>query len=223
MGGFGALHLAMQHSHLFGAVFALSPGLFDARGFETHWMLSPPYTAAWWMTADRMRSWPRSEVPARLVGLSASLQASERFGYRRGFLLAYGAAFAPAPEAGPPYVAYPIGRMGEIDAANLEHFRAGYGALDEKVRIHAEALRALRGIGIDVGRNDRLAWVPRGARYFADLLGQAGIDVQFTEHDGGHLDRLGERIETQMLPFLSRTLDVRRERDPVREQAGESP
>ena len=56
MGGFGALHLAMRHPDLFGAVFALSPGLFDSLGFETHWMLSPPYADAWWMTVDRMHT-----------------------------------------------------------------------------------------------------------------------------------------------------------------------
>jgi len=206
MGGFGALRLAMQHAGLFGAVFALSPGLFDREGFETHWMLSAPYAAAWWMTVDRMHSWPRVAAPERLVELSASLQASERFGYRRGFLLAYGAAFAPVPNAGPPYVAYPIGRTGEVDGESLERFRSGYGALEEKVQSQAEALHELRGIGIDVGRNDRLAWIPRGARHFADLLGQAGVDVTFTEHDGGHVDRLGERIESEMLPFFSRLL-----------------
>ncbi len=204
MGGFGALHLAMRHPDLFGAVFALSPGLFDSLGFETHWMLSPPYAQAWWMTVDRMRAWPAGDAPARLAELSASLQASERFGYRRNFMLAYGAAFAPAPEAGPPWVAYPIGRTGRVDAADLERFRCGYGALEDKVCSHADALRRLRGIGIDVGRNDALAWSSRGARHFADLLHQAGAEVQITEHDGGHIDRLGERIETEMLPFFSR-------------------
>ena len=215
MGGFGALHLAMRHPDVFGAVFALSPGLFDAQGFEEHWMLAPPYVEAWWKTVDRMQSWPRAEAPARLVALSASLQASERFGYRRGFVLAYGAAFAPAPQAGPPFVAYPIERSGGLNAESYERFRAGYGGLEAKVQRHTEALRALRGIGLDVGRNDHLAWIPRGARRLSVLLAQAGIEHRLTEHDGGHLDRLGERIETEMLPFFSHVL--------VGEKEGEDP
>lgn len=210
MGGFGALHLAMHHPETFGAVFALSPGLFDEHGLEDFGFLSEPYVEAWFIQAERMRAWPVSEAPARLADFAGELQAAEgRFNSRRGFGYAYGAAFAPDPDAGAPFVAFPFARDGDrvaIDPARLERFRGGFGHLAEKIHAHEAALRSLRGIGIDVGREDRLAWIPAGARRFTALLGDAGIPCRLTEHDGGHVDRLGERIESEMLPFFSRIL-----------------
>ncbi len=211
MGGFGALSLAMRHPDLFGAVFALSPALFDERGLEDRGTLTPPYVEAWLIDAERMRGWPREEAPDRLAGLAAELlRADGAFAYRRAFALAYGAAFAPDPEAGPPWVAHPFqrrdGRL-EVDPERVELFRAGLGHLEEKVARHEPALRALRGIGLDIGRNDPLAWVPRGTRELSRLLAEAGIPHQLTEHEGGHVDHLGERVEQVMLPFFSRTLE----------------
>lgn len=37
-------------------------------------------------------------------------------------------------------------------------------------------------------------------------LGPAREEGRLLEHDGGHVDRLGERIETRMLPFFSEML-----------------
>jgi len=196
MGGFGALHLAMRHPDVFGAAFAESPGLFDEEGLEDEGMLTPPYAAGWRIQTDRMRTWPEQEAPARLAGLSHQLlSSSSYFSYRMGFDLAYGAAFSPAPDAGPPFVSW-----------DPERLRSGFGRLAEKVARHREALAGLRGLQIDIGRRDRLAWIPRGARRLSQLLGQAGIEHRLTEHDGGHEDRLGSRLETEMLPFFSRVL-----------------
>ncbi len=196
MGGFGALHLAMRHPDVFGAVFAESPGLFDEGGLEDEGMLTPPYAAGWRIQTERMGGWPEQEAPARLVGLSRQLlSSSSYFSYRMGFDLAYAAAFSPDPDAGPPFVWW-----------DPERLRSGFGHLAEKVARHREALATLRGIHIDIGRGDRLAWIPRGARRLSQLLGEAGIEHRLTEHDGGHVDRLSSRIEAEMLPFFSRVL-----------------
>ncbi len=210
MGGFGALHLAMRHPDLFGAVFAISPTLFAEGGLEDQGMLSPPYVAAWRLESERMRSWPTDVAPARMAEFVASLYTADGgFAYRRGFAFAYGAAFAPAPAATPPWVAFPFGVDGDWLVADPEHkarLEAGCGDLSAKVARHGADLGRLRAIGLDIGRNDRLAWVPRGTRRFSELLAEAGIRHRLTEHDGGHIDRFGERVETEMLPFLSRIL-----------------
>jgi S-formylglutathione hydrolase FrmB len=36
MGGFGALNLAMRHPEVFGAVYALAPGLYSPDGLESY-------------------------------------------------------------------------------------------------------------------------------------------------------------------------------------------
>jgi len=210
MGGFGALNFAMRHPERFGSVFALSPNLFDERGLEDLGILSDPYVEAWLIQEERMASWPAAEAAARLASFAEELQRADwRFARRRLFAYAYGAAFAPDPAGRPPFVAFPFSRKNGrivVDADRVEKLRAGIGDLEEKVRRYGAAFRSLRGIGFDIGRNDRLDWVPRGARRLSRLLLEAGIPNQITEHDGGHNDRLGERIESEMIPFFSRTL-----------------
>ncbi len=172
-------------------------------------MLSAPYVEGWRIQTRRMRAWPTAEAPARLVGFSHELlAASNRFAYRSGFALAYAAAFAPAPAAGPPFVSW-----------EPERLRAGFGDLERKVADHHHALASLRGLHIDIGRNDGLPWIPRGARHLSRLLADAGIDHRLTEHDGGHVDRLGSRIEQQMLPFFSSALCQPHDAATVRTEA----
>jgi hypothetical protein len=179
MGGFGALHLAMRHPDTFGAVFALSPALFDEQGLRDRGMLTPPYAQAWRLTQARMAEWPVAEGPRRLVALADDLfRADGEFNYRRGFAYAYGAAFAPAPQSGPPYVEYPIQwEVGHpvTDPQGVARWEEGLGNLQDKVRRHGSALRRLRGIGIDIGQSDRLRWVPRGARRLSQLLTAARV------------------------------------------------
>ena len=43
-------------------------------------------------------------------------------------------------------------------------------------------------------------------RRFAALLGERGIRHRLLEHDGGHVDHLGVRIEREALPVFARTL-----------------
>ena len=208
VGGFGALHLAMRHPDVFGAVFALSPGLFAENGLEDFGFLSEPYVDAWLWQQDRMRAWPADRADGLFAAFAGELGAADgRFNARRLFGYAYGAAFTPDPGAGPPWVAFPFAREGGrivADSLRLANYREGFGQLAAKVDSHQIALRSLRGIGIDIGRNDALKWVPQGARRFAELLLGVGVACRLTEHDGGHVDRLGDRIETEMLPFFSR-------------------
>ncbi|MBZ5640324.1 MAG: esterase family protein [Acidobacteriia bacterium] len=210
MGGLGALHLAMRHPDLFGAVYALSPEVFDEKGLDDQGMLSrPALVKAWRIESERIAGWPAAEGPARLLQFVGELYAanSQRFNRSRAFAYAYGAAFAPDPGGGPPFMAYPLRESAGTTVMDPERRRLwedGYGGWEAKIAAHREGLRSLRAIGLDIGRNDALAWVPRGARRVADLLRQSGIEPEVNEHDGGHWDRLGERIEQGLLPFIAR-------------------
>jgi pimeloyl-ACP methyl ester carboxylesterase len=197
MGGFGALHMAMRHPDRFAAVYALSPTLFDERGLEDGGFLSRPFLDAYRSDAARLRRGPPDQAAARFVHFMDALFATgRRFDYLRALAYAYAAAVAPAPDRGPPFSA-------RDDAARL---RAGLGDLAIEIGVHAAALRRMRGIALDIGRADHFAWIPRGARRFAALLAERGIRHRLLEHDGGHVDHLGERLEREALPFFARTL-----------------
>lgn len=68
-------------------------------------------------------------------------------------------------------------------------------------------LRRLRGIAFDVGTRDILV----GAnRQFTEALTRNKIEHAFEVFEGGHTDKVRERIETKMLPFMSQMLVLQR-------------
>jgi hypothetical protein len=214
MGGFGALHVAMLHPDAFGAVYAIGPEAFDETGLDDLGIVTRPVLVkAWFLTQDRMAGWPAQEAPRRLAGLMGELYAADsgRFNRPRGSAYAYGAAFAPDPRGGPPYVAYPWRETASGPVADPEYrlaWERGYGAWEEKIARNLEGLRSLRAIGIDVAAGDlkraSRAWIPRGGRKVAALFREAGIGIEYVEHDGEHYDRLAARIEQGLLPFFAR-------------------
>jgi S-formylglutathione hydrolase len=98
-----------------------------------------------------------------------------------------------AVEAGPP----PL--FAEVTARDrwLQHLPAENG-------------RRLRAIAIDFGRQDSLAHIPSTARQLAASLRDAGATVELDEYEGGHSDRVGERVAEHVLPFFRRTLSFAR-------------
>jgi hypothetical protein len=68
-------------------------------------------------------------------------------------------------------------------------------------------LARLRGLAFDVGSRDEFPHIPLSCRAFARSLQRNRVAHTFEEYDGGHSDRVPERIETKMLPFFSRVLD----------------
>jgi S-formylglutathione hydrolase FrmB len=62
----------------------------------------------------------------------------------------------------------------------------------------------LRAIHFDCGTADE---VLIDSRAFADALTAAGVPYVFETHDGGHLNRVAQRVETRVLPFFSEELE----------------
>jgi enterochelin esterase-like enzyme len=190
MGGFGALDLAMRHPDVFGSVYALSPGLFAPGGLETTQMFADDE-----VIADFLALQQRSDADD--VGrASADLR----------FSVAYGAAFAPDPDAGFPHVSYPFTAVGSArDESVWARWEAGYGGVAEEVAEFEGNLRSLRGIALDYGTNDQYAWIPDGVAHLTEQLVEHRIPVQVTSHDGGH-GSIGARAETVMFPFFAEML-----------------
>jgi hypothetical protein len=69
-------------------------------------------------------------------------------------------------------------------------------------------LLKLAAIAIDYGTKDEYAYIPAGCVYLSALLNSVGVRHQLLSFDGGHSDRVRERIEEYMLPFFSKYLSA---------------
>jgi hypothetical protein len=65
-------------------------------------------------------------------------------------------------------------------------------------------LERYRAIAIDVGDSDPLG--ADNTRLDAALT-RLGIEHEFEEYEGDHMNRVGERFRDHVLPFFSRELD----------------
>lgn len=204
MGGFGALNLAIHHPEIFGAVYSLSPGLFDSQGLADSQMFASPNTVNNLMEGlTSISSLPPDQAENAFRKFFAAAGNEEKFA------LAYGAAFSPAPDKKPPYILYPYHiQNGEPvrDEMVWKQWESGFGG----IAIHLQAFKAnllkLKAIGIEYGQQDEYAWVPRGCQYLSQLMHSARIEHTLLVFQGGHFDKLSQRIEGYMLPFFSKEL-----------------
>jgi S-formylglutathione hydrolase len=196
MGGSGALSIAMHHPDLFSAVFAESPGLFDKDG-----------------ATDRLGDQAVIDdvlaLDAQVAGLTpqaavAQIKTAALGGEDIQFELAYGAAFVPDPKS-PTLMQFPFrtenGKTVRDDAV-WARWEAGFGNLPAKIDQYKSNLAQYKGIAIDWGTHDEYPWIPKGCEYTVGLLKAAGLDATGSTFDGGHMDKLDDRMVNHMLPFM---------------------
>ncbi len=201
MGGFGAINLAMRHPDLFSAAYLLSPGLFDEDGLAQSMMFDSPNKPRNFLeeTQPELQALTPDEALTRISKYEGALE----------FTIAYGAAFAPNPEAPPPYFDYPMSLVdGDLERIPKlwKQWEQGFGGWQAKVKQNRENLLALRGILIDYAEDDRLAWIPLGSEYLSQVLTENGIPNTLLHYPGNHGDLWGERLQRVMLPFFDRVL-----------------
>jgi S-formylglutathione hydrolase FrmB len=200
MGGFSALDLAMRHPDIFSASYSLSPGMFDENGLADSQMFRD---------MDRMPAYIKRLEALHKMTRDEALQEMTQYEGNFGFTVAYGAAFAPDPDLGPPFFDFPFEmKNGQAKRTQKvwQRWENGFGGWPEKIAEYHDNLASLRGIVIDYGINDGLKWIPRGSEYVAKLLTEAGIPNQIYRFEGGHGDKVEERILNVMLPFFNQVL-----------------
>jgi enterochelin esterase-like enzyme len=199
MGGFGALNIAMHHPEVFGAVYSMSPGLFDEKGLEESFMFSNETMIRAFISYQKdLESLPLEEAQNKMF-----INSSEEF------TLAYGDAFAPNPELPPPYLDYPYKEVaGKLvrDEEVWKKWKSGFGGIAGEAVQYKDNLLKLKGIVVDYGINDENAWIPKGCVYYGEQLSAVGIPVKVESYNGNHSSQLGERIRDHMLPFFSTLL-----------------
>lgn len=198
MGGFGALNIAMHHPDVFGAVFSISPGLFDMAGLPDSQMFASETTISAFIDAQKaVLAKPKEQQLAAVLSMADN------------FTVAYGMAFAPNPQKPPFYFDYPYnvsnGRLVR-DEVIWKEWESGFGGIAEEIGRYKDNLLQLKGIVVDYGTHDEFAWIPRGCVYFDQQLTAGGIPHEMAVHEGDHQSQLGERVLGHMMPFFSTLL-----------------
>jgi enterochelin esterase-like enzyme len=168
-GGFGALRMGLDRPEVFAAIGShAGDSAFEAS-------ILPELTRA-------------AIAYDRAGGLSGFIAAFEQDRSRVDFtglmLLAYAAAYAPAPEAGLPFCELPIDpRSGELRNEVFARFLA-HDPL-QLVERDAHALRSATLVYLDAGDRDEHG-LQFGARRLAALLSSRSVNVRHEEFSGGH-------------------------------------
>lgn len=140
--GLSALLLAARHPDVFSAVSMLHPLLFYP-GYSVNEAFMQSKVGRSMMidlVADASAFAPGTESDK----LRNRFPADEYIPFVLSEALAYGMAYAPAVEAGPPYVNYPYRELdGQPDSVALALWENGLGNLEEKLAMYADELREL--------------------------------------------------------------------------------
>lgn len=198
MGGFGALNIAMHRPDVFGAVYSMSPGLFDENGLAESQMFD---------SENLIHNFVKYE--SGLSALPLEEAQTRMFPSPQQFALSYGFAFAPNPDRHPPYFDYPFTEVDSQlvrDDVIWKKWESGFGGVTDEVQQYKDNFLKLKGIVVDYGEYDEFNWIPKGCIYFGEQLTAAGIPVKVESYSGSHQSMLGERIRDYMLPFFSKTL-----------------
>jgi S-formylglutathione hydrolase len=181
MGGYGALKIAMKHPDVFGAVYGTSSCCLT--------YMPPAVTSQSQPAARKLTSFDEADKAPFPVRVS----------------FAFAAAWSPDPTKPPFFSESPLSENsddGERSAAVLARWQANIPTY--MADQYVTNLRRLRGIAFDAGTQEPA--IQNSNRQFAEALKRNRIEHTFEVFDGGHTDKVRERIETKMLPFFSRSL-----------------
>ena len=121
--------------------------------------------------------------------------------YPNKSVFARAAAWSPNPQRPPFYVDLPV-----EDGVERPEIQAKWlaNSIIPMLDQYAYSLKRYSAIMFDVGLQDGLLDVNRRLH---EAMEQAGIEHSFETYEGGHNDRISERIQTSVLPFFSRNLE----------------
>ena len=180
MGGYGAIKLAMKHPDVFAAVYGTSSCCVNL--------------------------FPGKSPTAKQLEEAAALKSFDAAANHKSFFvqltLAYAAAFSPNPAKPPFYADFPDGSDASAENAKARWLANIPNFMVDQYRTN---LSKLRGIAFDAGTKEE-GFIQQPNREFSETLKRNRIKHTFEVLEGGHGDKLNERIEFKILPFFSRLL-----------------
>ena len=193
MGGYGAIHLAILHPDVFSVAYGMNPCCLCCLGLDE-------------VAEDPVRLWRSLEEARSADELWRALTEGDDIWPIA--IIAVAAAFSPAPERPPLYVALPFaledGRLVPTDA--LERWNEGYPTA--LVARRAEGLRSLRGLAFDAAFNDEFGHILPSTRALSDSLIAHEVPHLYEVYEGDHRNRMRERMATRILPWIAERLSA---------------
>jgi glucans biosynthesis protein C len=207
VGGLGALELGLRHPDVFATVYAMSPALLDEKGIDNLGAITQKATRGW---AANLKQWQGLNETSRRKSfrdyMNSRLNSPGRQNFMEGLFVSYAGAVSPDLQLPYPHIELPSANSTGDEKELKRRFDQGMGGWPDKLRTYLGGTPRLKAITIEYGRNDEYEWIRRGADYVSGLMQTLGIPNQLVLHEGGHDSTLGRRLETAMLPEVSKSL-----------------
>ena len=179
MGGYGAIRIGMKRPDVFANLYLMSACCLEEG--------SLPKAES--MTAvEAIKTREQVEEAAKAPGFGSSV------------VLALAAAWSPNPKNPPLFLDLPV-KDGKPRPDIVAKWKANTPV--EMVAQHADNLNLYYSIAIDVGTADTLL---ESNRLLHSALTKLRIPHTFEEYDGDHVNRIAQRLESNVLPFFARHL-----------------
>lgn len=190
MGGYGAIHLAISRPGVFSVVWAMSPcclAATDDFGFGND---------AWKRAAG-------VETPEDIENLL------ENRDFYAVALLGVLSAFSHEAGEPPVYGDFPFDIVrGEVVLNDAAYDRYLDSLPISQISAARDDLRNLRGLGLGVGLGDQFLHIPPGTIELSQRLGAERIPHLLDVYDGDHRQKVGDRLETLVLPWAGARLSL---------------
>jgi len=189
MGGYGAIHLAMEQPGVFSAAYAISPAMLD---------LSEDINFG-------NEVWRRVSALKTQEQILAALNDGD---FWAPAALSFLTSFNPAPDKPPLYTSFPFSTVrGEVVLD-----QEAYAALRERlplhrISMHGNALKKLRAFGIEYGVSDQFMHIPVATAKFSNRLTEYRIPHRLDVYQGDHRIHVPDRMSAIILPFIAGVLD----------------
>ena len=179
MGGYGTIRIGMKYPDVFSSIYLMSPCC---------------------MTPDfLLHQGPTEASEAESI---RTMDEVAKAGFWVSALFASSAAWAPAPKRPPFYLDLPFENGAPISMVTAKFAANAPLALIDQ---YIANIKRLHGIAFDIGTKDD-AVNAATIKPLDDVLTSYGIPHVYETYDGNHLNHIGERIETKVLPFFSKNL-----------------
>jgi S-formylglutathione hydrolase len=179
MGGYGALRIGMKRSDVFSSLYVMSACCLTPNNNPR-----PEGMAA----SEAIKTREQAEEAARAPGFGPSTN------------LASAAAWSPNPNNPPLYLDLPV-KDGKVRPDIVAKWVAN--APLTMLEHNVPSLNAFHAIAIEVGTADTLVG---SNRRLDEAMTRLRIPHSYEEYDGDHTNKVGERIERNVLPFFSKNL-----------------
>jgi S-formylglutathione hydrolase len=178
MGGYGTIRIGMKHPEIFSSLYALSPCC-----------MMPDLTLE--KSTDRL---------SKLAAIKSMTDFTQADFFTKA-MFASGAAWSPNPKNPPFFLDFPV-EGGHYQPMVVARWTANMPLA--MVDQYVTNLKRLHAVAFDAGGSDEP--IATTVRLFDGVLKKYDIPHTFEIYDGNHISRIGERIETKMLPFFSANL-----------------